>query len=148
MDELVIFGRAIKEKRLSLNLRMDDVAERAGITRATLYAIEKGSENYTVSSLLKVIDVLGMSLEINSDQNQLLNRDRASRANTVLDKKINRFVIMCIEQYAYSVKKSSSEIYKRMLEKGVLEELTNDYEDLHGMSTLYINEYINSLLEA
>ena len=65
-----------------------------------------------------------------------------------LDKKINRFIIMCVEQYSSSVNKSSSEIYREMREKGIIDELTSDYEDLHGMSTMYLNDFIGSLLGA
>ena len=43
MNNATLLGKAIKEKRLSLNLRMDDVARDAGITRPTLWAIEKGN---------------------------------------------------------------------------------------------------------
>ena len=35
---------------------------------------------------------------------------------------------------------------EKMLEKGVINELKEDYEDLHGMSTLYINDHISFLL--
>lgn len=146
METLLDLGNTIKRKRLSLNLRMDDVANRANITRATLWSIEKGENNCSINTLLKVLDVLGLSLELNSDI-QKSNRNRATRINTLLDKKINRFVIMCVEQYAKSVNEPSNVIYKRMSDFGVIDELTNDYEDLHGMSTLYLNDYINSLLK-
>ena len=62
MKDTVFLGHKIKEKRLALNLRMDDVAKEAGITRPTLWAIEKGTGNYSVSSLFKVMSILGLSL--------------------------------------------------------------------------------------
>ena len=62
------------------------------------------------------------------------------------EKLINRFVILCIQQYALSIHKSGSEVYKQMLDKGIVKELEDDYEDLHGMSTLYLNDYIGFLL--
>ena len=92
-----------------------------------------------------MLDVLGLSLELNNDSKKT-NRNRATRINTLLDKKINRFVIMCVEQYAKSINESSDVAYKRMNECGVLDDLTNDYEDLHGMSTVYLNDYIDSLV--
>lgn len=145
MEKVLSLGKTIKRKRLSLNLRMDDVAERANITRATLWSIEKGESNYSLNTLLKALDVLGLSLELNNDSKKI-NRNRATRINTLLDKKINRFVIMCVEQYAKSINESSDVAYKRMNECGVLDDLTNDYEDLHGMSTVYLNDYIDSLV--
>ena len=63
-----------------------------------------------------------------------------------LDKDINRFVIMRIEQYAATVGKLSNVVYKEMTEHGVIDDLTNDYEDLHGMSTVYLNDYINLII--
>ena len=145
MEKVLSLGKTIKRKRLSLNLRMDDVAGRANITRATLWSIEKGEGNCSISTLFKVLDVLGLSLELNNDSKKM-NRNRATRINTLLDKKINRFIIMCVEQYAKSINESSDVAYKRMKECGVLDDLTNDYEDLHGMSTVYLNDYIDSLV--
>ena len=146
MNNATLLGKAIKEKRLSLNLRMDDVARDAGITRPTLWAIEKGTENYSVASLFKVMEVLDMSLVAESNNSKKASRKRASRMNTVLDKKINRFLIMCVEQYAHAVNKSSGEVYQEMSQKSLFEEMSNDYKDLHGMSTEYLNDYINMML--
>ena len=63
------------------------------------------------------------------------------------EKVVNRFVIMCVEQYAAYKEKPSSEIYKLMKEKDIIPELSNDYEDLHGMSTIWLNDYIDKLLD-
>ena len=146
MNDLILLGKAIKEKRLSLNMRMDDVAKKAGISRATLWSIERGVGNCSVSTLFKIMDVLGLSFKIDFN-NENSNRDRATRLNTALDKKKNRFVIMCVEQYAKSINERSDATYTTMKEKGVIDELINDYEDLHGMSTAYLNDYIKSLIE-
>lgn len=145
MKNIVLLGKAIKEKRLSLNLTMDFVARKANITRATLWSIESGKGNYSINSLINVMNVLSMKLSID-EKDINVERNRASRTNTALDKKINRFVIMCIEQYCSSIKKKSSEIYPQLIKKGIIDDLTNDYEDLHGMSTVYINDYIDSVL--
>ena len=53
---------------------------------------------------------------------------------------------MCIEQYAASVGLNSGSLYEKMQQKGLLDELEADYEDLHGMSTVYLNDYIGSRL--
>ena len=145
MKELLVLGRTIKAKRLALNLRMDDVANKAGITRATLWSIEKGQSNCSICSLFKVLEILSLSFEINNQTNDQI-RDRASRINSALDKKINRFVIFCVEQYAQYIDKKSEDTYKQMKEKGVIDDLINDYEDLHGMSSVYLNDHISSLL--
>ena len=133
-------GEKIKNKRLQLNLRMDDVAKEVGITRSTLWAIESGNGNYAIDSLLKVLSFLKMSIDINEEEYG--NRKRATRLNSVLDKKINRFIVMCVEQYAFSINQSSATTYAQLNEAGIINELRDDYEDMHGMSTYSLNEYI------
>lgn len=59
------------------------------------------------------------------------------------DMDINRFLVMCIKQYASATKESSKPIYNLLSKKGILQELIDDYEDLHGMSIYSINEYIS-----
>lgn len=137
-------GQKLKNKRLVLNLRMDDVAKEVGITRSTLWAIENGSGNYTIDTLLRLVSFLNMSIDI-ATQTQG-TRKRATRTNSVLDKKINRFIVMCVEQYASSVNRSSATIYNELNKAGVINELKDDYEDMHGMSTYSLNEYISRRL--
>ena len=145
MENKVDIGKKIKNKRLILNLRMDDVAKQVGITRSTLWSIENGKGHYTIDTLLKLLSVLNMSISL--DKQEEKTRIRATRTNTVLDKKINRFIIMCVEQYAASVNKSSGITYNELNEAGIIDELKEDYEDMHGMSTYSINEYINKRLD-
>ena len=144
MEDKVRIGERIKNKRLQLNLRMDDVANEVGITRSTLWSIENGSGNYSIDTLLKLLSFLNMSISIESEEQNI--RKRATRVNTTLDKKINRFIVMCVEQYASSVNKSSKDIYKKLNDSGIINELKDDYEDMHGMSTYSINEYIDKRL--
>ena len=54
---------------------------------------------------------------------------------------------MCVEQYAHSMNRSSEEVYKEMSKKSIIKEMTDDYEDLHGMSTEYLNDYIGKMLK-
>ena len=140
-------GKAIKDSRLSQNLTMDYVASKANITRATLWSVEKGNSNCSIQTLLNVMDVLGLSFSLTNNVLSDTKRTRATRINTVKDKKINRFIVMCIEQYAKRVHQGGSAIYKKMLDRGLIKEFEEDYEDLHGMSTLYLNNYIGSLLK-
>ena len=144
MESKLEIGKKLKARRLQLNLRMDDVANEVGITRSTLWSIENGNGNYTIDTLLKLLSFLDMS--INIDTQKQVSRKRATRTNTVLDKKVNRFIVMCVEQYASSVNQSSGTIYAELNKAGIIDELKNDYEDMHGMSTYSINEYINKRL--
>ena len=144
MEQLFWLGKMIKEKRLAQNLRMDDVARKADISRVTLWSIEKGEGNCSLSSLLRVMDVLGLRMTVENQSSLENERARATRANTVLSKKINRFIIMCVEQYALFSGSRSDVIYKEMERKGILDELESDYEDLHGMSAVYLNDYLKA----
>lgn len=146
MKNAMEIGNAIKARRLSLNRRMDDVAKESGITRSTLWSIEKGVGNTSLASLLRVMEALGLSLDVTSSGSFSEGRKRASRRNALFDKKKNRFLVMCVQQYAASSGRASSSIYEEMRQKGIVEDLLNDYEDLHGMSTQYLNDYIDTLL--
>ena len=144
MESKFEIGQKLKNKRLELNLRMDDVAKEVGVTRSTLWAIENGIGNYTIDTLLRLVSFLNMSIGIGTQTQG--TRKRATRTNSVLDKKINRFIVMCVEQYASSVNRSSGTIYNELNNVGIIDELKEDYEDMHGMSTYSINEYISKRL--
>ena len=58
--------------------------------------------------------------------------------------RINRFIVMCVEQYAKFSGLDSASAYRLLEKAGLLRELEVDYEDLHGMSTQYLNEYFSS----
>ena len=138
-------GERIKRRRLQLNLRMDDLAKEVGITRSTLWSVENGKGNYSINTLIKLLSFLGLSFEVETFQTDS-DRRRASRSNSSLDNEINRFIVMCVEQYASFVNKSSRETYDLLEKEGIIKELTDDYEDMHGMSTYSINEYIGKRL--
>ena len=144
MENKLEIGKRLKDKRLQLNLRMDDVAKKVGITRSTLWSIENGNGNYTVDALLKLLCVLNMSIDF--DEQEKGTRMRATRTNSALDKKINRFIVMCVEQYAASVNQGSGDVYNKLIKAGIIDELKDDYEDMHGMSTYSLNEYIDKRL--
>ena len=144
MNDKVIIGKKIKSRRLQLNMRMDDVAKETGITRATLWSIENGNGNYTIGALLKVLSLFRLSIDVNAQEQGV--RKRATRTNSALDKRINRFIVMCVEQYASSVNQGSGAIYNELSKAGIIDELKDDYEDMHGMSTYSLNEYIGKRL--
>lgn len=145
MENKIQIGEEIKRKRLSLNLRMEDVAKEIGITRSTLWSIETGYGNYSVDTLLKLLNYLNLSIGIETHEHS--DRKRASRTNSAVDKKINRFIVMCVEQYASSVNQKSGKVFKKLNDAGIIQELKNDYEEMHGMSTILINDYINQRLK-
>ncbi len=138
-------GEKIKRRRLQLNLRMDDLAKEVGITRSTLWSVENGKGNYSINTLIKLLSFLGLSFEVETFETDS-DRRRASRSNSSLDNEVNRFIVMCVEQYASFINKGSKETYDLLEKEGIIKELTDDYEDMHGMSTYSINEYIGKRL--
>jgi len=146
MENEVYLGNVIKAKRLSLNLTMSYVAKQANISRSTLWSIERGTGNCSMKALFEIMNVLGLSFSFDDYILDVPKRERATRTITAFDKKVNRFVVMCIEQYAKYSHKSSDKAYMDMKEAGAIDDLIDDYEDLHGMSTEYLNEYINAII--
>lgn len=53
-------GEQLRLARLRRRLSAQQVAERAGISRSTLSLIEKGSSSSTVSTLFRILSVLGL----------------------------------------------------------------------------------------
>ena len=134
--------KQIRNARLAKNLSMEEVANKAGITRATLSEIENGNPNCAFGSYLKVLSILEIEVSVNSSVNSK-HRKRATRKILKLDKKINHWVVFTIELYAKHVNKTTDIVYKKLEEKGLIDLLYNDYDDLHGMSPEYINEYLD-----
>ena len=56
---LEIMGEQIKKARLRRNLAAELVAERAGISRATLWAVEKGTPTVAIGTYAAVLHALG-----------------------------------------------------------------------------------------
>ena len=54
------FGENIKAARLRRKLSMDQIAERAGISRATVWAVEKGSPSVAMGTYMQILFVLGL----------------------------------------------------------------------------------------
>lgn len=61
---LKVLGENIKYARLRRKLGTKQVSERANISRATLYQIEKGSETVSIGSYLQVLLVLGLENDL------------------------------------------------------------------------------------
>lgn len=59
--------------------------------------------------------------------------DKTTKGVSDLDKEINRFIVIYVEQYASGVNQSSKSVYNRLKQSGIIDELIEDYEDMHGM---------------
>lgn len=57
-------GKIVQERRSELRLKQQDLAEMAGITIKSIYAIENNKGNPTLEVLKKVFNVLGLEIII------------------------------------------------------------------------------------
>jgi transcriptional regulator with XRE-family HTH domain len=61
---LTTLGENILIARLRRRYSMEQVAERADISRPTLHSIERGNSNVTIGAYVKVLAVLGLEQDI------------------------------------------------------------------------------------
>ena len=59
-------GERLKLARLRRKLGSVVVAQRAGISRSSLYKVEKGDPGATLGSYVRVLDVLGLTADISA----------------------------------------------------------------------------------
>lgn len=64
MDKKAL-GNSIRERRKFLKITQEDLADISEISERTLRSIEKGEANPEFDSLLKICQVLGLSIDIN-----------------------------------------------------------------------------------
>lgn len=57
-------GQIIAKRRIDLRLDQQDLAEMSGITVKTIYLIEKGIGNPSFHTLNKILDLLGLTIQI------------------------------------------------------------------------------------
>jgi hypothetical protein len=56
------------------------------------------------------------------------------------------FLTFCIELYAEHKNTAGAEVYQEFARTGLLELLKTDYNDLHGMSFEYLNQFFDEYL--
>ena len=64
IDFLESLGKQIRDRRNYLNITQVDLAEIAGVSLRSLIDIEQGKGNPSLNQLMKILDVLGMKIEI------------------------------------------------------------------------------------
>jgi transcriptional regulator with XRE-family HTH domain len=57
-------GKIIKNRRKELNLELKDLQDYSGVNYASISDIENGKSNPTIKTLEKLLDVLGMQINI------------------------------------------------------------------------------------
>jgi HTH-type transcriptional regulator / antitoxin HipB len=59
---------AIIEQRRALRLTQEELAQRAGLSRRTIVAIEAGTHDIGLRKLLRILDSLGLALSLRSNR--------------------------------------------------------------------------------
>ena len=62
---IIELGETIKNRRKNLGINQTDLAEMAGISKNTLYQLERGQSNPSWAVVYKILDILGLELNIN-----------------------------------------------------------------------------------
>ena len=62
--EIIPLGQIIRQRREELLLKQEDLAEMATVTIKTLYMIENGKGNPSLGTLNKLLDILGLEIDI------------------------------------------------------------------------------------
>ncbi len=57
-------GKLIQERRSSLRIKQEDLAELAGITAKSVYMLESGKGNPSYSTLAQILAVLGLDITV------------------------------------------------------------------------------------
>jgi y4mF family transcriptional regulator len=61
---LTALGKVVKTRRKDLKITQPQLADLAGISKNTLYKLERGISNPTIEVLMKIADVLGMEIKL------------------------------------------------------------------------------------
>ena len=59
-------GTALKERRIDCGESQSSIAKKAGISRAWMVALEQGAPGVSVGVILRVLNVLGLSMTVAS----------------------------------------------------------------------------------
>ena len=57
-------GKIIKKRRMELNLELKDLQDYSGVNYASISDIENGKANPTIKTVEKLLDALGMQINI------------------------------------------------------------------------------------
>ena len=66
--ELSKVGEFIRERRIELRLRQEDLSEMAGVNMKTIQQIEMGTGNPSFHTFLKLFKILGLTFAVEINQ--------------------------------------------------------------------------------
>jgi len=85
---LSILGKLIRLGRTERGMTAQDLADRAGISRTTLYNIEKGAPGPEVGTVFEVAALVGVRLFGDDDRNLAMHHARLDEKLTLLPQSV------------------------------------------------------------
>ncbi len=86
--QVVDLGARIRIARQRRNLRLEDMADKSGLSRSTVEAVERGALSTSLGAYLAVLAVMGLSKEVDLIADPGLDRDGLGLALSVADKRV------------------------------------------------------------
>lgn len=111
--ELIALGLFIKSHRKSHKITSQNAAEAAGISRMTLYRIERGDSSVTWGAYLSVLDALGLQIQIRSKNQIEKKKDQTLSPVKVSDYKVLKGLAWQLKDDAKISPKEALQIYER-----------------------------------
>ena len=81
-------GARIRVARRRRRLRLSDLADKSGLSRSTIEAVERGALGTSLGSYLAVLTALGLSREVDLVADPGLDRDGLALELSVTDKRV------------------------------------------------------------
>ncbi|MGH3635023.1 helix-turn-helix transcriptional regulator [Mycobacterium sp.] len=66
MPETARIGRAFAERRITLRLTQQTLADLAGVSRSSVHALERGSGSIKFGAVIEIAEVLGMHVDVST----------------------------------------------------------------------------------
>ena len=101
-------GKIIKKRRMELNLELKDLQDYSGVNYVSISDIENGKANPTIKTLEKLLDVLGMQINIEVVTN-IMQRAKVFRNNIFVG------LLTKLNEKQYDI--SSIDTYKTILKR-------------------------------
>lgn len=88
LRQAVDLGARIRVARQRRRLRLEDVAQKTGLSRSTVEAVERGALTTAFGAYLSVLSVLGLARELELLADPGLDRDGLALELSVADKRV------------------------------------------------------------
>ena len=137
-------GQRLRTRRKDLGVSAAASAEAAGMSRVTLYRIEKGEASVTMGAYLSVVSTLGLDLELSEKHNERSRASRSRSSGLKLSPRVKLADYAQLKKLAWQLKDTKEISPKEALE---LYERNWRHVDLKTMSPRE-REFIQALLAA